>query len=88
MHFDGSPQTAWAKTLVRNSQIAIHLPDAEKVVVIYDHAQMIEDDELDEQAWHQLDSTYQKKYGVDEGRHIGTQNHARYWLGTVVIYKQ
>lgn len=67
IHFDGSPQTGWAQNLVRNSQIAVHLPNAEKVVVIYGTARIIEDDELDEQEWHQLDSTYQKKYNVPEG---------------------
>ena len=72
VHFDGSPQTAWATNLRSNPQIAVHLPDAEKVVVIYGSARMIEDDELDEQAWDLLDSLYQTKYEVTEG--------APYWF--------
>ena len=67
VHFDGSPQTGWAMNLLRNPQVAVHLPNAVRVVVIYGHARMIEDDELNEQEWHQLDRAYQQKYGVDEG---------------------
>lgn len=67
VHFDGSPKTGWAMNLMRNPQIAVHSPDAEKVVIIYGKARIIEDDELTEQEWNELDSTYQTKYNVEEG---------------------
>lgn len=67
VHFDGSPQTGWAKSLLRNPKIAVHLPDANKVVIVYGCARIIEDDELSEEAWKVLDSAYQAKYDVQEG---------------------
>lgn len=67
IHFDGSPQTGWAKSLRRNPQIAVHLPDANKVVIVYGRARILEDDELSEGGWNALDSAYQSKYNVQEG---------------------
>lgn len=67
VHFDGSTKTTWSQNLMRNPQTAVHLPDGEKVVIIYGTAHIIEDDDIDEQAWHQLDSTFQTKYQVTEG---------------------
>lgn len=67
LYFDGSPKTGWAKSLTNNPQIAVHLPDAQKVIIIYGHARIIEDDELTEQEWARLDSVYQTKYNVTEG---------------------
>ena len=45
VHLDGSPQTGWAQNLVRNPQVAVHLPDAEKVMIIYGDTWTIEDDQ-------------------------------------------
>lgn len=67
VHFDGSPKTAWAINLVQNPKIAVHLPDGKQVVIVYGTAHMLEDNELDEHAWNQLDSAYQVKYQVQEG---------------------
>lgn len=67
VHFDGSPKTGWAMNLMRNAQIAVNLPDPNQVVIIYGNARIIEDDELSEEEWEQLDSTYQRKYNVQEG---------------------
>jgi general stress protein 26 len=67
VHFDGRTETAWSKNLMQESRIAVHLPDAEKVVIVYGNAYTIEDDELNEEQWHRLDSAYQTKYQVQEG---------------------
>lgn len=66
-HFEGSPKTAWAQHLVRNPHVVIHLPDGNQVVIFEGLAHIIEDDELDEQAWQTLDTAYQSKYQVEEG---------------------
>ena len=34
IHFDGSPQTRWARNLIAHPAIAVHPPDAENVVII------------------------------------------------------
>lgn len=67
VHFDGSPQTGWARNLRANGQIAVHLPNAEQVVVVYGHAAFLEDDELTPAEWAVLDGIYQQKYNVQEG---------------------
>ncbi len=66
-HFEGSMQTAWARHLVRNPNIVVHVPDGEKVVILEGVARTIEDDEIDAQAWERLDSAFQAKYQVAEG---------------------
>lgn len=66
-HFEGGLHTAWAKNLARNPQIAVHLPDGEKVVIIHGLARIIEDDELDADGWSQLDTAFQTKYQVQQG---------------------
>src|SRR5512138_123706 len=45
LHFEGSMQTAWGKNILQNPQIAVHLPDADKVVIIEGTAHIIQDDE-------------------------------------------
>jgi general stress protein 26 len=67
LFFEGSMQTAWGKNILHNSHIAIHLPDPEKVVIIEGTAHIIQDDEIDDETWNILDSTFQKKYQVDKG---------------------
>jgi hypothetical protein len=67
IHFDGSPQTGWAKNLKVNGQIAVHLPSGEQVIIVEGSATTLEDDELSSEEWALLDGIYQKKYGVKEG---------------------
>ena len=63
VHFDGSPETGWAKNLFANGEIAVHLPSADQVVIINGYAQTLGDDEFTESEWALLDGHYQKKYG-------------------------
>ena len=44
---------------MKNSHIAVHLPDADKVVTIEGTAHIIQDDEIDEETWNDLDSNFQ-----------------------------
>jgi len=67
VHFDGSPKTGWARNLLRNPQITVHLPSGDKVVIIEGHAHMLEDEALTLAEWQTLDSLYQSKYAVDNG---------------------
>jgi len=67
LHFEGSMQTAWGKNILHNPHIAVHLPDADKVVIIEGMAHIIQDDEIDNETWSILDSAFQKKYQVDKG---------------------
>jgi general stress protein 26 len=67
LHFEGSLQTAWGKNLLNNPQIAVHLPSADKVVMIEGTAHMIQDDEIDDEMWNLLDSTFRTKYQVEKG---------------------
>lgn len=66
-HFEGSMKTAWARNLVRNPGIVVHLPDGDRVVILEGIAHIIEDDEIDSEAWHRLDTTFQSKYQVTQG---------------------
>jgi nitroimidazol reductase NimA-like FMN-containing flavoprotein (pyridoxamine 5'-phosphate oxidase superfamily) len=85
IHFEGSPQTAWLRNLQRNPYIAVHLPDAEKVVMIEGVLHLIEDDELDGAAWDALDTAFQQKYNVNKGRHIYASSRIRCWRGMAEI---
>jgi general stress protein 26 len=67
VHFEGSMKTAWARHLVRDPHITVHLPNAEQVVVIEGTAHIIEDDEIDSAEWDKLDTLFQSKYQVDKG---------------------
>ncbi len=67
VHFDGSPKTRWARNLLQNPKISVHVPSATEVVMIEGHAQIIEDDDIDDATWDLLDNTYQAKYDVKEG---------------------
>jgi general stress protein 26 len=67
VHFDGSPHIGWARNLKRDPRIAVHLPDAQQVVVIEGRAYIIEDDELDSTEWAQIDTRFQAKYKVEKG---------------------
>jgi general stress protein 26 len=67
VHFEGSPQTRWARNLAQNTNIAVHLPDGEQVVIIEGKVQMIGDDELTSEEWNTLDSAYREKYSVLHG---------------------
>jgi len=66
-HFEGSLQTAWGQNILKNPQIAVHLPNADRVVILEGTAHIIKDDEIDEDTWDLLDTTFQKKYQVDKG---------------------
>jgi general stress protein 26 len=67
LHFEGSMETAGGKNVLNNPHIAVHLPSAEKVVLIEGTAHIIQDDEIDDAMWNLLDSTFQSKYQVDKG---------------------
>ncbi len=67
IHFEGSMKTAWAHNLVRNPHVAVHLPDGARVVIIEGSARIIQDDELTEREWLDLDTTFQNKYQVPQG---------------------
>jgi len=66
-HFEGSLQTAWGKNILKNPRIAVHLSDADKVVIIEGTVHVIQDDEIDGETWSILDSAFQKKYQVEKG---------------------
>ena len=65
-YFEGSMETAWARNISNNPNIAVHLPDADKVVTMEGTAHIIQDDEIDDEMWDLLDSTFQRKYQVDK----------------------
>ena len=67
VHFEGSMKTAWARHLVRDPHIAVHLPSGEQVVLIEGTAHIIEDDGIDSAEWDRLDTLFQSKYQVDKG---------------------
>jgi general stress protein 26 len=67
VHFEGSMRTAWARHLVRNPRVTVHLPNAEQVVIIEGKAHIIEDNDIDEAEWNRLDTLFQSKYQVDKG---------------------
>ncbi|HRW04921.1 MAG TPA: pyridoxamine 5'-phosphate oxidase family protein [Caldilineaceae bacterium] len=67
VHFEGRPNTKWARNLLRDSRITVHLPDAEQVVIIEGNAYIIEDEEIDENEWRRLDTQFQTKYQVAQG---------------------
>lgn len=67
VHFDGHPKTRWARNLIQNPKVAVHVPNAQEVVIIEGRAQIIEDDDIDETTWQILDRTYQTKYKTTEG---------------------
>jgi hypothetical protein len=65
VHFDGSPETRWARNLMADGGIAVHPPDAERVVIIEGVARMLGDDELSAAEWAELDGAYAAKYGME-----------------------
>jgi hypothetical protein len=67
LHFEGSLETAWGINILKNPQIAMHLLDAEKVIIIEGIAHIIRDDEIDDDTWNVLDSKFQNKYRVERG---------------------
>jgi general stress protein 26 len=67
LHFEGSMQTAWARHLVRNPHITVHLPNPEQVIIIEGTAHIIEDDAIDSTEWERLDTRFQSKYQVEKG---------------------
>lgn len=67
VHMEGSPKTAWARNAIHNPQVSVHLPDAEKVVLIEGKAQFLEDHDLDHATWETIDTMYQTKYKVLTG---------------------
>lgn len=67
VHFDGRPQTRWARNLLTNPAVAVHPPDAEQVVMIEGLARPLADDELSAAGWAALDAPYRAKYAVAEG---------------------
>ena len=66
-HFEGSMQTSWGRNISKNPRIAVHLPSADKVVIIEGTAHILGDDEIDDEAWNILDSIFQQKYQVEKG---------------------
>lgn len=67
VHVEGSPKTKWVQNLLRDSRVTVHLPNAEQVVIVEGNAYVLEDDELTEEEWLELDTAYQKKYQVQKG---------------------
>jgi hypothetical protein len=67
VHFEGSMKTTWARNLVRDPRITVHLPNGEQVVIIEGVAHIIEDNEIDSDEWNRLDTQFQSKYQVDKG---------------------
>lgn len=67
LHFDGHPKTKWARNLLKNPSIAVHLPSAEQVVMIEGRARIVEDDEIDAATWAELDTSFQTKYKIKHG---------------------
>ncbi|ACL26188.1 pyridoxamine 5'-phosphate oxidase-related FMN-binding [Chloroflexus aggregans DSM 9485] len=60
LFFEGSMQTAWGNNILHNPHIAVHLPDPEKVVIIEGTTYILQDNEIDDETWNILDSTFQK----------------------------
>jgi general stress protein 26 len=66
-HFEGSMKTAWGQNILSNPYISVHLPSGDKVVIIEGTAHIIQDDEIDNDTWNILDTTFQSKYQVEKG---------------------
>lgn len=62
LHFDGSPDTRWARNLLANPAVVAHPPDPARVVIIEGRARPLGDDELTVDEWAILDGAYQAKY--------------------------
>lgn len=67
VHFEGRMEAAWARHLVRDPRITVHLPNGEQVVIIEGTAHIIHDDDIDNDEWNRIDTTFQSKYQVDKG---------------------
>jgi nitroimidazol reductase NimA-like FMN-containing flavoprotein (pyridoxamine 5'-phosphate oxidase superfamily) len=67
LYIEGSPKTVWVSSAMRNPYVSVHLPDAEKVVIIEGMVQFLEDDDLDPDGWKTIDTLYQSKYQVLKG---------------------
>lgn len=67
IHFEGGITTAWATNLLRDPRIAVHPPDPERVVTIEGVAHIIDDEDLSDDEWSDLDRRFQTKYDVDKG---------------------
>lgn len=67
LYLEGSPKTAWASNAMHNPYVSVHLPDAEKVVLIEGLAQFLGDNDLDQSTWKTIDMAYQSKYQVPKG---------------------
>ncbi|WP_161606087.1 pyridoxamine 5'-phosphate oxidase family protein [Microlunatus speluncae] len=67
LHFEGRPQAAWARNLIRDPRAVVHPPEPEQVVSVEGRARIIEDDDLTDQEWDDLDGRFQQKYATDSG---------------------
>ncbi|GAB3768851.1 pyridoxamine 5'-phosphate oxidase family protein [Microlunatus parietis] len=67
LHFDGRPETAWARNLFRDPRCLAYPPHPTRVVTVEGRARVIEDDDLTDAEWAELDGRFQAKYGVTEG---------------------
>lgn len=52
---------------MRNAHVSLHLPDAEKVVLIEGQAEFLGDEAIDQSTWKTIDTMYQNKYRVQTG---------------------
>ncbi|WP_350277925.1 pyridoxamine 5'-phosphate oxidase family protein [Kribbella sp. HUAS MG21] len=67
LHFEGRPQAAWARNLLRDPRVTAHPPEPEQVVMLEGRARVIQDDELTGQEWAELDGRFQTKYRTGTG---------------------
>lgn len=67
LHFEGGPDAKWVRNAQRSGEIAVHLPNAEQVVIIYGKVVVIDDNDLTPDEWRVLDSDFQAKYAIEKG---------------------
>lgn len=67
LHFEGRPEAAWVLNLRRDPRVTAHPPEPEQVVTIEGRARIIEDDDLTDQEWTDLDARFRSKYRTDSG---------------------
>lgn len=63
LYFGGGRETIKARNLARNPAVAVHLEDAEEVVIIEGTAEEV----LDETLQGRIDDAYEAKYGIRHG---------------------
>jgi len=67
LHFEGRPTAGWAMNLKRDPRAVAHPPHPTRVVTVEGRVRILQDDDLTEAEWSELDTAFRAKYHVDQG---------------------